>query len=72
MLLQVHLVEDFPWHAFVNMAGKILCTKDRVEADGIQIDPFTGVTSLLKSFAEPLKNGMAKGLGVGKYGQDFY
>jgi len=74
VLFQVHLVEDFLWHAFVDIAGKILRAKDRVEADGIQVNDFAGVTSVLKPFGELLQNGMAKGLGigVGKYGQDFH
>ena len=74
MLLQIHLFEDFQRHAFVNIAGKILRTKDRVEPDGIQVDHFIGVTGVLEPFGELLKNGMAEGLGIGmsEHDQDFH
>jgi hypothetical protein len=48
----------------MHIAGKIRCAKDRIKADGIQVDHFTGVTGVCEPFGELLENGMAKALGI--------
>ena len=56
----------------MHITGKVLRAKNGIEADGIQINHFTGVTGVLQSFGELLENGVAKRLGtrVGVHCQD--
>jgi hypothetical protein len=63
-LLQVHFFEDIPWHAFMNITGKVPHAKDRVEPDGVEVNHLAGVTSVLQPFGELLENSVAKLRGI--------
>jgi hypothetical protein len=55
------------------IAGKIISTKDQIETDGILVDHFLGITSILMYLIELLKNRMSIVLMIweGKHRQDF-
>jgi hypothetical protein len=73
-LLEIHLFKDLQRHTVVHVTGKVLCPKNGIEVNRIQVNHFTGVTSVRQTLGKLLENRVTKRLGirVGVHGQDLH